>query len=94
MTVNKFVEREYGVNKGELAEQLIKDDKIEYDCAIPQLWVDIVNKRFSDEQLEEFGNLASHFVYVYDNSGVQRTEYLMPLTKVGCKILGRLALYL
>jgi hypothetical protein len=89
--VIKFVDR--NVNKGELAEQNIKADKVEYDSAIPQMWINKVCERFSDKQLEEFGNIAAHFVYVYDNTGSYRTEYLMPLTKMGCKILGILALY-
>jgi hypothetical protein len=90
-TVIKFEEK--SVSKGELAEANIRAEKVEYDCAIPQMWVENIRKRFPDDQLEEFGNLASHFVYVYDNSGKHREEYLMPLTKVGCKILGILALY-
>jgi hypothetical protein len=90
-TVVKFVDR--NVSKGELAEQNIKGYKIEYDSAIPQMWVNKVCERFSDDQLKEFGNIASHFVFVYDNTGDYRTEYLMPLTKTGCKILGMLALY-
>ena len=53
-----------------------------------------MRERFTDEQLEEVGNIASHFVYVYDNSGKNRSEYIMPLTRVGCKILGKLALYI
>jgi len=80
------------LNKGELARKNIKTRKIEYDCAIPKEWIDIVNYRFTAEQLKSFGNIASHFVYVYDNTGVNRTEYLMPLTRIGCKILGILAL--
>lgn len=90
-TVIKFVDRY--LSKGELAEQNVKGDKIEYDSAIPQMWINKICERFSYEQIEEFGNIASHFVYVYDNTGNYRTEYLMPLTKIGCKILGMLAVY-
>ena len=81
------------MTKGELAEQNIKDNNVVYDCALPQEWLDNISKMFTEVQLEKFGNMASHFVYVYDNSGKQREEYVMPLTKTGCKILGSLALY-
>ena len=91
--VIKFV-KSMGRNKGELAAQVIAARKIEYDCAIPQQWVDTVRERFTAEQLEEIGNIASHFVYVYDNSSKDREEYIMPLTRIGCKILGKLALYI
>jgi hypothetical protein len=91
-TVIRFLERNIG--KGTLADQNIKAENIEYDCALPQSWVNAVSNRFTDIQLEEFGNIASHFVYVYDNSGEHREEYVMPLTKTGCKILGKLATYI
>lgn len=91
--VIKFV-KSMGRNKGEIAAQVIAARNVEYDCALPQQWVDTINAKFTAEQLEDFGNIASHFVYVYDNSGKNREEYIMPLTRVGCKILGKLALYI
>ena len=83
------------ISKGELADKLFpsSDKDIQIDCAIPQTWIDKIRNRFPDDQLESFGNIASHFVYVYDNSGKHHEEYIMPITKVGCKILGILSLY-
>ena len=89
MSVIRFEDK--NISKGDLANQLYKSDNVDFDCAIPQYWIDKISKRFPDEQLETFGNLAGHFVYVYDAS--DKTEYIAPLTKTGCKILGTLSLY-
>ena len=91
--VIEFVANEHS-SKGELADKNIKASSIEYDCAIPQQWVEKVRERFTAKELESLGNIASHFVYVYDNYGEHRTEYIMPLTKTGCAILGRLAVFI
>lgn len=86
------------MNKGEVADAIYPHEfrmanDVHYDCALPQFWLDKISRRFPDDQLESFGNLSSHFIYVYDNSGPHREEYIMPITKVGCKILGIVSLY-
>jgi hypothetical protein len=89
MTVIKFEDK--SISKGELANELYKSEVMDFDCAIPQYWLDKIIKRFPEDQIESFGNLSGHFVYIYDNS--DKSEYIMPLTKTGCKILGILSLY-
>lgn len=77
------------ISKAELAEQLYPNQTIDY--AIPQQFIDIVNNKFTDDQLKKIGNVASHFVYLYPDVGVER---IAPLTDVGIEIQSILATYI
>jgi len=90
--VIKFEEKR--ISKGDLASELLTSNSETFDCALPHWWLEKVAKRFPDSDLEAFGNLSGHFVYVYNNDFNGSTaEYIMPLTKTGCEILGILSLY-
>jgi hypothetical protein len=78
------------ISKGELADRLYNSKGVTYDCAIPHFMIVKIQNRFSNEDLLLFGNLSSHFVWLYDDN--DKSEYLAPLTSIGCKILGVLAL--
>ena len=81
------------ISKGELCERLFpltKDRTFDYDTSIPMGFINLVNSRFINKDLESFGNIASHFVWFYDNDN--RVDYPMPLTKIGVTILARLSM--
>lgn len=77
------------ISKGDLAQSLMAENQ-KFDCALPSLWLEKINKYFPDNDLDRFGNLSAHFVWTYDESN--KSEYPMPITKIGCEILGVLSL--
>lgn len=73
------------ITKGELAESVYGGEN--YDCAIPQSWLDDAHARGMDMIIGDT-YLDQHFVTLYPEKGI---PYVAPITAEGVKVVSILA---